>query len=131
MPQRIRNPIILTFPLFLIALFFNGTAEAKPGDGKPGKTSQPGKVIATNSPAVQSTQGVVNLNTATEEQLRLLPHIGPAKAKRIIQYRTKQKFKTTWDLIRVKGIGRKTYGKLRPYLAVQGETTLSTRPKLD
>ncbi len=75
-----------------------------------------------------SSQGVVNINTATEGQLCLLPQIGPSKARSIIKYRTRHKFKGTWDLVRVKGIGRKTFRKLRPYIKTQGETTLKTRP---
>ena len=34
-------------------------------------------------------------------------------------------FGATWDLTHVKGIGRKSFRWLRPYLAVQGETTLA------
>ncbi len=68
--------------------------------------------------------GVVNLNTASEAQLRLLPGIGPAKAKRILEQRAKRPFATSDQLMRVKGIGRKTWRRLKPNLAVAGQTTL-------
>lgn len=74
--------------------------------------------------------GVVNLNTATDVELQRLPRIGPAKAKAIIALRSRRPFRNPWDIIHVKGIGRKTFLKLRPYLAVTGVTTLSSRPKL-
>jgi len=80
--------------------------------------------------AEAATQKVVNLNSATEEQLRLLPGIGPSKARAILAYRARRKFTSTFQLVRVKGIGRKTYKKLRPHLRVRGETTLSEKLKL-
>jgi competence protein ComEA len=111
---------VLTISLLATTLLIGATAEAKPAPSPPAKNQ-----------VAASAQGVVNINSASEEQLRLLPRIGPTKAKRIAQYRTKQKFKTTWELMRVKGIGRKTFRRLRPFLTVAGETTLATRPKLD
>lgn len=70
--------------------------------------------------------GKLNLNTATEDQLMLLPTIGPAKAERIVAWRKKNgSFRRIADLRRVKGIGYKSFRKLEPYLDVQGPTTLS------
>ena len=74
-------------------------------------------------------EGVVNINTATEAQLELLPGIGPSKARAITRYRGKRKFKATHELIRIRGIGRKTFRKLRSYLTVKGPTTLTQRPR--
>lgn len=77
----------------------------------------------------QSSAGVVNINTASAEQLQLLPGVGPSKARAIVKYRAKAKFKATYALIRVRGIGRKTFRKLRRYLTVKGPTTLAKRPR--
>ena len=66
---------------------------------------------------------------ATAEQLKLLPGIGPSKADAIIRYRAKRKFRATYELIRIRGIGRKTFRKLRPFLAVTGPTTLTAKVK--
>jgi competence protein ComEA len=69
-------------------------------------------------------EGQLNLNTATQEQLELLPGIGPAMAKKIVDYRASKPFADPAQVVRIKGIGRKTYEKLKPMLTVKGETTL-------
>ncbi len=72
-------------------------------------------------------EGVVNINTATPEELELLPGIGPTKAKAIMLYRADKPFKDPRHLVRVKGIGRATIDRILPFLAVTGPTTL--KPK--
>jgi competence protein ComEA len=69
-------------------------------------------------------EGLVNINTASAQELQLLPGIGPAKAQRVIQYRKGHPFRTIEELARVKGIGPKTVRKLRPHLTVRGATTV-------
>jgi len=72
--------------------------------------------------------GKLNLNTATEDQLMVLPSVGPAKADRIVTWRKKNGgFKRTADLRRVKGFGYKTFKKLEPYLDIKGDTTLAPK----
>ncbi len=69
--------------------------------------------------------GRLNLNAATEEQLMMLPTIGPAKAERIITWRKKNGgFRRIADLRRVKGFGFKTFKRLEPFLDIKGESTL-------
>jgi competence ComEA-like helix-hairpin-helix protein len=80
-------------------------------------------------PAKRSTHkelaGKLNLNTANEDQLQLLPSVGPSKADRIVAWRKKNGgFKRIADLRRVKGFGYKTLKKLEPFLDVKGDTTL-------
>jgi len=71
--------------------------------------------------------GVVNLNSASEEQLVQLPGIGATKAKRIVRWRRhKGRFRRIIDLRRVPGFGRKTVARLYPYLSVDRPTTLHT-----
>jgi competence protein ComEA len=72
--------------------------------------------------------GVVNINTATENELVLLPNIGPSRAKAILELRNRLgRFRRAEDLIRVRGIGRKTFRKLNPMLVLQGPTTLTAK----
>lgn len=74
--------------------------------------------------------GKLNLNTATEEQLMLLPTVGPSKAERIVTWRKKNgSFRRTADLRRVKGFGYKTFKRLEPYLDIKGDTTLVAKQR--
>jgi competence protein ComEA len=69
--------------------------------------------------ASASTANPVNLNTATAAELQTLPKIGAAAAARIIEYRQKNGgFKKAEDLMNVKGIGEKTFLKLKPLVVV-------------
>ena len=61
----------------------------------------------------------VNLNTATQAQLETLPGIGASAAKRIIEYRQKNGgFKKVEELMNVKGIGEKSFLKLKSHITV-------------
>jgi competence protein ComEA len=63
--------------------------------------------------------GKVNVNTASVEQLAALPGIGETLAARIVEHRQKQgAFRSTSELVNVKGIGEKSFQKLQPYLTV-------------
>ncbi len=79
-----------------------------------GQTAQPARTAA----AAAST-AVVNLNTATAEQLDSLPGVGAKMAARIIEYRQKNgPFRKVEDLMNVKGIGEKAFLKMKPRLTV-------------
>lgn len=72
--------------------------------------------------------GVVNLNTASADELIRLPGVGPARARAILELRARLgHFSRLEELLRVKGIGRATFRKLRPMLALDGPTTLRER----
>lgn len=82
--------------------------------------------LACGAPPVwaDAFAGLVNLNTATAEQLQRLPGVGPSKATRIIEHRQRRAFRTVAELVRVKGFGAKTYQRLRPFLTVDEPTRL-------
>jgi len=72
--------------------------------------------------------GVVNINTATAQQLALLPHVGPSLAGRIVQFRKDNgNFKSVDEIVAVRGIGEKSFATLKPYLSTSGPTTLKTK----
>lgn len=59
-----------------------------------------------------SNAQLINVNTASLEQLKTLPRIGPTLAKRIIEARKQERFSSPSDLRKVRGIGAKTVEKL-------------------
>ncbi len=91
----------------LLALFLAGQAWVV------AQKAQSAKGASTNPPAV------INLNTATAQQLDTLPGIGAAMAARIIEYRQKNgPFKKIEDLMNVRGIGEKNFLKIKDRLTV-------------
>lgn len=77
--------------------------------------------LAQEPPARTTTErpAPLNLNAATEAQLEALPGIGAATAARIVEYRKKNGgFKKVEDLMNVKGIGEKSFLKLKALIAV-------------
>lgn len=63
--------------------------------------------------------GQVDLNTSTAKELQQLPGIGKGLSKRIVEYRTANgPFKTVEELMKVKGIGKKTFAKMQDRLTV-------------
>ena len=77
--------------------------------------------------AEEAQSGKVNVNTATAQELTLLPRVGDAMAKRIIEFRTQHgNFQKPEDLLLIKGIGNKNFELLKPYITVTGPTTLKT-----
>ncbi len=94
-----------------------------------GITHQFGIVLAVSGPRQESVHADapgdepplrVDLNTATERDLRALPGVGPLLAARILAYRAEHgPFHALEDLLRVPGIGRKTFERLRPFLRLE------------
>lgn len=79
--------------------------------------------------ADQSPVDVVNLNTASENELIDLPGIGPTKAAAILAYRKKHgTFARVDELAKVKGFGRKTVARLRSSLSVAPPPTAAAPP---
>ena len=62
---------------------------------------------------------LVNINTADEKALDTLPGIGPAMAKRIIEYReTEGLFQSIEDIKKIRGIGDAKFEKLKDKICI-------------
>jgi competence protein ComEA len=95
-------------PLTAAAPFMAAAASAPPDGGVAG------------SPGILA-DGRVVLNSADEEALKTLPGIGPKRAQAILALRQRLvRFRAVEDLLRVKGIGRKTLLKIKPKIALNG-----------
>lgn len=70
-------------------------------------------------PADMAAAAPININTATVAQLETLPGIGRATAERILEYRQKiGGFKKIEDLMNVRGIGEKSFLRLKPLVTI-------------
>lgn len=79
----------------------------------------PAATATANSAGKATENAPVGLNSAALDDLRRLPGIGPKKAAAILALRAKLgRFRRAEELMRVKGIGRKTFAKLRPLVKV-------------
>ncbi|WP_370839467.1 helix-hairpin-helix domain-containing protein [Megamonas funiformis] len=68
----------------------------------------------SNSPNNNSSSNLININTATKEDLDTLPGIGPATAQKIIDYRQEHgNFSSIEDIKNVKGIGEAKFSKMQ------------------
>ena len=123
-----RRAVVPVLALTALVLAMGGTWRfASDAHASPAAALRPADLPLAR-PAKKEVTGKLNLNTATEEQLMLLPSIGPAKAERILAWRKKNgSFRRTADLRRVKGFGYKTFKRLEPYLDIKGETTLAPK----
>jgi competence protein ComEA len=80
-------------------------------------------VTAVTAHGPATPESPVYLNTATLDDLRRLPGVGPKRAEAILALRTqKGRFRSVEELMRVKGIGRSTMRKLRPLMRIEAPT---------
>ena len=107
--------------LCLTALFLVGVLTAFfTRDGRTAErwTVTTGYTALESRPAAQ-----IDLNTATAEELQVLPGIGPVLAERIVAYRESVgKFQSTDELTKIDGIGQGILGNLEGMICVEDET---------
>ncbi len=107
-----------------VAAFKNYQASAEAN--KKGYWKSPNKIGTRVSRQNEVSQGntvevvyPININTADQATLELLPGIGETYAKRIIEYREQNGgFKSVEELIEIKGIGEKRLERLRPVVTI-------------
>ena len=92
----------------------------------PSSADQPSTVPAPK----RSHHGLLDLNSATGQDLDALPGVGPKLVERIMVYRQSVGvFHTLEELRAVKGVGKKTFERIRPLVTVTSNTGLSDRRK--
>lgn len=72
----------------------------------------------------QTTSGKININTAKVEELQKLPRVGPKIAQRIVDFRKENgNFRRIEDIMNVKGIGEKTFIRMKDMISVEDVRT--------
>jgi competence protein ComEA len=95
------------------------TAPAPSAGGTGGGAPAPGTAPPPAPGSGVTADGKIILNTATAEDLMKLPRVGPKRAQAILELRQRLgHFRQATDLLRVRGIGRKTLKQLLPLLVV-------------
>lgn len=81
----------------------------------------PAAAFAANKSSGGVAQGnLININTADEKELQNLKGVGPVIAGRIVEYRTNNgAFQSIEDIKKVRGIGAKTFEKMKDSITVQ------------
>lgn len=75
--------------------------------------------ISINNASSVSEDGVININTATLEELQKINGVGEVKAKSIIEYREKNGgFKSIDEMKNIEGIGDKTFEKMKDKITI-------------
>jgi competence protein ComEA len=100
--------------LLVAALLSAGWAQAAPLPPGPAPTGKATRVAGT---------GVVNLNTATLDQIDALPGVSPTLAAAVVAERTARPFGRPEDVMRVRGMSKTRFERLRPHLSVTGPSS--------
>jgi competence protein ComEA len=100
--------------LLVAALVCAGTLHAAP--------VPPGSATMGKAKRAAGT-GVLNLNTATLDQLDTLPGVSPKLAAAVVAERAARPFSRPEDVMRVRGMSKRRFERLRPHLAVTGPSS--------
>ncbi len=78
--------------------------------------------VSDENPSATNSGGLININTATMEELDSLPGIGPSTAQKIIAHREEQGMFTSIEgIMDVSGIGEAKFGQIEALITVEGE----------
>ncbi len=123
---------VTALALFAMAGFFLGVGGAGPAEpvtiqriaAEPGETAESARSDTPSAQPPAPSEEItllVNINTATVQQLQALPGIGAVKAQAIVDYREEHgPFQSVEELLEVKGIGPATLEKFREDVTVDG-----------
>lgn len=120
MVRKLRDGMLLKVPALKAG---GGKKVAKLAAGASGNAANAyGKNAAAKRGAskvsAQGSAGRVRINSASASELQSLPGVGPALAQRIIAERSRGRFASAEDLLRVSGIGKAKLEKMRAYVEV-------------
>lgn len=79
-------------------------------------------VVSDENPSATNSGGLININTATMEELDSLPGVGPSTAQKILAHRQEQGlFTSIEEIMDVSGIGEAKFGQIEALITVEGE----------
>jgi competence protein ComEA len=75
-------------------------------------------LLGVAAQGAKAPKAPVDLNHGTVAELMTLPGVGESKAQAIVRHRALHPFTRTSELLRVKGIGRNLFARLRPFVTL-------------
>jgi len=123
--MKFKKHVVLSVVLAAALAFFlvsvpTTHAKSKSGLNVKGLSSQGNKLTKQAGQAANALKSKININKVDLDTLTQLKGIGPEKAKAILDYRKKfGSFKQIEDLMKVKGIGEKTFNMIKPFITVK------------
>lgn len=123
MVRKLRDGMLLKVPALKAG---GGKKTAQRATGGSGAARNASNIYGENAAdkrgaskaSAQGSAGRVRINSASVSELQSLPGVGPALAQRIIAERSRGRFASAEDLLRVSGIGKAKLEKMRAYVEV-------------
>ena len=101
------------------SLLSDGMKITVPRQGEAAREGSPAVGDAQVSSDASTAKSLININTASSEELQTLNGVGPSTAEAIIADREENGlFATTEDLMRVSGIGDRKFAKIKDAICV-------------
>lgn len=122
--KNIEQTLILGIAILCVGLMF-GILIGRFGTDSAVQLSEYDKSIVDQPtqtiPYQSDTMGKININTASVEEITMLPGIGETHAKRIVEYRQKHgPFLSIEEVTKVTGIGESRFESIEKYITVGG-----------
>lgn len=119
--QKLLIGLTLVFAAFIAGLFLGRNFNRQPVQIQPLPAVTAAAVPPLSLVTEPTAPSIININTATVEEIQVLPGIGPLLAQRIVEYREENgPFETNGELMNVSGIGEKKLEEIWDYITVGG-----------